>query len=153
MALEVYTLIVLSALAVIFAIGSLLSKDNFYSALYMSLTLVAVSGIYALVNLQEIFILITFIFVGAIGIVTVSLAAVYRFKPSLQLSKLWIIPSAITVVVLSYVYFTKVPVVVSAGKLSFHLDFGYVLLFSALTSLVVLLMLSVLSISRGGSGD
>lgn len=153
MPLEVYVLAILSALSVLFAVGSITSKDNFYSALYMSLTLIAVAAIYALANLQEIFILIAFIFVGAIGIVTVSLAAVYKFKPSRQLSKLWIIPSAVTAIVLSLA-FSRIPYLAQPGKLSLqNLGFDYALLFSALICLIILLMLSVLSISRGGSSD
>jgi NADH-quinone oxidoreductase subunit J len=112
-----------------------------------------VAALYALMDLQEIFILITFIFVGAIGIVTVSLAAVYKFAPSRQLSKAWIIPSAITAILLSYVFFRGLSSV-EIGKLSIQqLEFNYILLFSALISLMVLLMLSVLSISRGGTSD
>jgi len=154
MPIEVYAIFLLSAFAVISAVGSLITTDNFYAALYMALTLVTIAGIYALMNLQEIFILITFIFVGAIGIVTVSLAAVYKFRPSRQLSKLWLIPSALTVVILGYVLYTKVTYIALVGRINLSgLGLEYFLLISALVSLIVLLMLSILSISRGGISD
>ncbi len=149
MVIESYVFLILVAFAVLSSIGSLITKDNFYSALYMALTLLTIAALYALTNLQEVFVLIAFIFVGAIGIVTVALAAVYKFRPSSQLSKLWIIPSAITALVLSYVFYNNASYIVESGKIDMATTGGYIVLISALVSLMVLLMLSVISISRG----
>ncbi len=149
MVIESYVFLILAAFAVLSSIGSLITRDNFYSALYMALTLLTIATLYALTNLQEVFVLIAFIFVGAIGIVTVALAAVYKFRPTSQVSKLWIIPSAITALVLSYVFYNNTGYIVEAGKIDMSSTGGYVVLISALVSLMVLLMLSVISISRG----
>ncbi len=149
MVIESYVFLILAAFAVLSSIGSLITKDNFYSALYMALTLLTVAALYALTNLQEVFVLIAFIFVGAIGIVTVALAAVYKFRPTSQVSKLWIIPSAITALVLSYVFYNNTGYAVETGIIDIASTSGYIVLISALVSLMVLLMLSVISISRG----
>jgi NADH-quinone oxidoreductase subunit J len=71
--MEVWVLIALAGIAVLSSLGVLLSKDNFYSSLYMSATLIFVASIYAIFNLQPVFVLIVFVFVGAIGIVTVAI--------------------------------------------------------------------------------
>lgn len=147
MMIDSYVFISLLIFAVLSSIGSLMTKDNFYSALYMALALVFIASTYALVNLQEIFILIVFIFVGAVGIVTVSLAAVYKFKPSMQVSKAWIIPSVLTAGILSYVFYRSSTYIEFQGA-SINID-DYLVLIIALVSLMVLLMLSVISISRG----
>jgi NADH-quinone oxidoreductase subunit J len=119
----------------------------------MSITLLSIAAIYALSNLQEVFILIAFIFVGAIGFVTVALAAVYKFMPTKQISTGWIVPSAITALVLSYIFYDKSRIVVEAKGVDFGAMGGYLTLIAAFVSLMVLLMLSVMSISRGDSVD
>lgn len=156
-------LLALAGVAVLFSLGALLSKDNFYSSLFMSITLVFVASIYALFDLQPVFVLIVFIFVGAIGIVTVALAATYRSDPERQFSGVWALPVVITAFVLGfsvyrYTALTSQPV--SPSTVEFELiNFIPVndpiteplLLILFLMSLVVLLLLSVLKIGIGGT--
>lgn len=144
----------LAGVAVLFSLGVLLSKDNFYSSLFMAVTLVIVASVYAFFDLQPVFVLIVFIFVGAIGIVTVALAATYRFAPERQVSVLWALPVIITALILGFsVYTTQLA---SAGEIQFALgEFitpEYLLLILFLTSLIILLMLSVLKmgVEEGG---
>ncbi len=145
----------LAGVAVIFALGVLGSKDNFYSALFMSVTLVLVATVYAFFDLQPVFVLIVFIFVGAIGIVTVALAATYRSEPERQLSGLWAVPVAITAVILAGSIFMASPQPAPSGAIEFDLmqfipQTEYLLIVVFLISLVVLLLLSVLEIGVGG---
>jgi NADH-quinone oxidoreductase subunit J len=114
----------------------------------MAFTLIMVASAYALANIQEVFILITFIFVGAIGIVTVSLSAVYKFKPKSQLSSRWAIPSAITVLVVSSIFLGN-DKTLSFETTGIVVSNEYLVLLSSFIALMVLLMISVLSISRG----
>lgn len=145
----------LAGVAVIFALGVLVSKDNFYSALFMSITLVLVATVYAFFDLQPVFVLIVFIFVGAIGIVTVALAATYRSAPEQQLSGLWAVPVAIAAVVLAGSIFMASPQPTMSGAIEFDLvqfipQTEYLLIVVFLVSLVVLLLLSILEIGVGG---
>ena len=155
---EVLLLGALAGIAVLFAFGVLLSKDNFYSALFMTGTLIFVATIYAFFNLQPVFVLIVFIFVGAIGIVTVALAATYRSDPERQFSGLGAVPVAVTALILIfsiYSYSMSNQGVLSSTAIEFALmDFipiaKYLLIIVFLISLVVLLLLSVLEIGIGG---
>ena len=148
----------LAGIAVVFALGVLLSKDNFYSALFMAATLVFVATVYAFFNLQSVFVLILFVFVGAIGIVTVALAATYRSDPERQVSGLWAVPVAITaffIILAIYIYPVLNPQPMSSSAIGFELmNFipltEYMLIVVFLISLVVLLLLSVLKMSVGG---
>lgn len=158
MSTDVLLLSALGCIAVLFSLGVLVSKDNFYSSLYMSGTLIFVAAIYALFNLQPVFVLIVFIFVGAIGIVTVALAATYRFEPMRQVSGFWIAPVALAAFIIgfsiySYPFFN--PPAVPATEIRFEFeDFlpmtDYLVLIVLLITLVVLLLLSVLRMGVGG---
>jgi len=158
MSADVLLLSALAGIAVVFALGVLLSKDNFYSALYMAATLVFVATVYAFFNLQPVFVLILFVFVGAIGIVTVALAATYRSDPERQVSGLWAVPVFITALVIGSSVYSQIvfnPQPVSSSAVEFELmNFiplpEYMLIVVFLISLVVLLLLSVLKISVGG---
>jgi len=160
MSADMLLLSALAGIAVVFALGVLLSKDNFYSALYMAATLVFVATVYAFFNLQPVFVLILFVFIGAIGIVTVALAATYRSDPERQVSRLWAVPVAITVFFVSlaiatYSYSALNLQPVSSSAIEFELmNFipltEYMLLVVFLISLVVLLLLSVLKMSSVG---
>lgn len=158
MSVEMLLLLALTGVAVLFSLGVLFSKDNFYSSLFMSVTLIFVATIYALFNLQPVFILIVFIFVGAIGIVTVALAATYRSEPERQFSGLWAVPVAITAFIIilaiySYSVFNPQPVPSSAIEfklMNFIPITEYLLIVVFLMSLMVLLLLSVLKIGVGG---
>jgi len=142
-------MLLLSALActaVLTSLVVLLTRDNFYASMFMSATMIMVATTYALFNLQPVFVLIMFIFVGALGIVTVALAATYRFAPGRQISWLWVLPVAITALVLAFSVFAAQ--LAPLGKIQFallgFLTPEYLLLIIFLASLTVLLMLSVL---------
>jgi len=163
MSADVLLLSALVGVAVLFSLGVLVSKDNFYSALFMSMTLVFVAAVYALFNLQPVFVLILFIFVGAIGIVTVALAATYRTEPERQVSRFWIVPVVITAFIIGfsiYSYALLAPQPVPPRVIEFELEkfltfpgfAEYLLIILFLISLVVLLLLSVLRIGVGGRG-
>jgi NADH-quinone oxidoreductase subunit J len=157
MSADMLLLSALAGTAVVFALGVLLSEDNFYSALFMSVTLVFVATIYAFFNLQPVFVLIAFVFVGAIGIVTVALAATYRSEPERQVSGLWAVPVAITaffiiLAITCYPVFHPQPVsssVIEFELMNFLPVTEYLLLILFLISLVILLLLSVLKIGIG----
>ncbi len=139
---------------VLSSLGVLLSKDNFYSALFMTLTLVMAASVYTLFDIQSVFVLIVFVFVGAIGIVTVALAATYRAMPERQFSWVWCIPVAITAAVLCHFMFVGGAYYGIGSRVTFSLDefiktSEYQLLVVFLTSLVILLFLSVIRLYRG----
>jgi len=100
-------LLALSAAAILSAIGASLSRDNLYSALYMSITLILIAAIYTLFNVQSVFVLIVFIFVGAIGAVTVALAATLRTEVlKIPVDRLWIAPIIVVFAIIAFVLFT-----------------------------------------------
>ncbi|MFQ6062639.1 MAG: hypothetical protein ACE5J9_05635, partial [Methanosarcinales archaeon] len=108
---------------------------------------------YAVFELQPVFILITFIFVGAIGAITIALTATYRFVPTRQVDKLWIIPTAITIAVISiYVYLstsinTSIQIYnVDIALTDFPSTANNQLLVMFLVSMMVVLLLSVIKI-------
>jgi NADH:ubiquinone oxidoreductase subunit 6 (subunit J) len=159
MVMEMVLLSALAGVAVLFALGVLLSKDNFYSSLFMSAALIFVASVYAIFNLQPVFVLIVFIFVGAIGIVTVALAATYRSDPERQFSWVWAVPVVITALVIGfsiYSYNMLNSQSVSSSTIDFELinfisKSEYLVLILSLVSLVVLLLLSVLKMGVGGT--
>ena len=146
------SLLVMCSFAVLTSFAALLSRDNFYSALYMSITLLVIAGVYALYNVQPVFILIAFIFVGAVGAVTVALAATYRYvRPQLNLDYAWAIPAAITMLVLgfsiyAYVNYDVAAVFSEKAVVSFVSD--YIVLAVFFISLSILLMMSVVKFVR-----
>ncbi len=160
MVAEMLLLSALISIAMLLSIGVLATKDNFYASLFMSATLIIVATIFAFFDLQPVFVFIVFIFVGAIGIVTVALAAIYRFAPERQISGLWAIPVAITALSLGiFIYLHTwrqillTPLVykqICFDLLSFMTAPEYILLILFLTSLITLLMLSVIKMERGG---
>ncbi len=160
MNIEMLLLIALASVTVLSTLGVLLSKDNFYAAMYMSCTLVMVAAIYAFFSLGPVFILLVFVFVGAIGMVTVAIATTYRHEPKRQFSVLWLVPVLLTAAILGYslyAYMSSAPAQVQMAEYPIKFSIEnfitpeYMLLFLALTSLVVLLMLSVISIYRSES--
>ena len=158
--MEVWVLIALAGIAVLSSLGVLLSKDNFYSSLYMSATLIFVASIYAIFNLQPVFVLIVFIFVGAIGIVTVAVAATYRSDPESQFSKPWAVLVVITAAVVGFAIYSYnlLNPNVSFSSIKFELinfmaQSEYLILVLSLVALVVLLLLSVLKMVAGGTED
>jgi NADH-quinone oxidoreductase subunit J len=158
--MEVWVLIALAGIAVLSSLGVLLSKDNFYSSLYMSATLIFVASIYAIFSLQPVFVLIVFIFVGAIGIVTVAVAATYRSDPESQFSKPWAVLVVITAAVVGFAVYSykMLNPEMSFSEIKFELTnfmshSEYLILVLSLVALVVLLLLSVLKMVAGGTED
>lgn len=160
MSMEVWVLIALAGIAVLSSLGVLLSKDNFYSSLYMSATLIFVASIYAIFSLQPVFVLIVFIFVGAIGIVTVAVAATYRSDPESQFSKPWAVLVVITAAVVGFAIYSYKMLnpemsssVIKFELINFMSQSEYLILVLSLVALVVLLLLSVLKMVAGGTED
>ncbi len=144
------TLIAICCFSVIMAFATLFTKDTFYSALYMSITLITIAGMYALNNIQPVFVLITFIFVGAIGAVTVALAAMYRDpRPKLQIDFVWFIPAIITFAVIfnSIFGFNNIPSAFTNSEISVFVE-EYVVFVLFFFSLAILLMLAVVKFVR-----
>ncbi len=150
--MNIDTLIIAAAgfFAVASSIGVLLTKDNFYAAMYMSVTMLLVAAIYAAFNIQPVVVIITLIFIGAVGIVTVAIAATYRAGVSRKVSIFWIIPVIIVFAILALA-FTSLAVdsieVVNPDVFSaVATEYFFVILF--LFALVVLMMLSAIKLAR-----
>ncbi len=155
MSIEMLLLSALACTAVLSSLAVLLTRDNFYASMFMSLTLVMVAVIYALFDIQPVFVLIVFIFVGALGMVTVALAATYRFAPGRKISWLWALPVVITAFVLAVsVYAAQLaPLEKIQFALQGFITPEYLLLIIFLASLMVLLLLSVLKMGiKEGEG-
>jgi len=109
-----------------------------------------IASCYAVFGIDAAFVLIAFVFVGAIGIVTVALAATYRRPPERQLSYIWVPPAALTAVVLGY------SVLMREAHFSSQVSFDIqnflmidrILLILFLISLVVLLVSAILRMYR-----
>ncbi|HDM36612.1 MAG TPA: hypothetical protein ENG09_05105 [Candidatus Syntrophoarchaeum butanivorans] len=153
---EMVLLLALIALTILLSMGVLLARDNFFSAMYMSATLIMVASIYAFFGIQPLFILIIFIFVGVTGIVTVALAATFRSEPEKASPGFWG-PLALTtalIVAISLSTSLRHHPESGMGAIQFELggflgNPGYILLIISLTSLGILLMLSVLKMIGG----
>ncbi len=88
--------------AVASSIGVLLTRDNFYAALYMSVAMLFVAAIYAAFNIQPVVVIIALIFVGAVGIVTVAIAATYRAGVSRKVNVFWVVPVIVVFAILPW---------------------------------------------------
>ncbi len=143
-------LLALGSVTVLSSLGVLLSRDNFYSALYMALTMIFIATTFAVFNIQSAFILIAFIFIGAIGIITVALAAVFRYVPRrIPVDRLWIIPTILTIAVLSYTLYKYATFNLSTASVdisAFQSQYALAVVF--LICLMVLLMISIVKIVR-----
>ncbi len=144
-------MIIMYCFTILTAIATLLSKDTFYSALYMAVTLIAVAVIYAINNIQPVFVLITFVFVGAISAVTVALAASYRNPESKerQIEFYWIFPALLTFVIIFYTIFNfkNVPSAFSGSEVSAFVE-NYTVFALFFFALAILLMLAVVKFVR-----
>jgi len=143
-------LLALGSVTVLSSLGVLLSRDNFYSALYMALTMIFIATTFAVFNVQSAFILIAFIFIGAIGIVTVALAAVFRYVPrKIPVDRLWILPTILTIAVLAYTLYKYATFNISTASVdmsAFQSQYALAVVF--LVCLMVLLMISIVKIVR-----
>ncbi len=143
-------MVAMCCFAVLTAFAALFTKDTFYSALYMSATLVTIAGMFALNNVQPVFVLITFIFVGAIGAVTVALAAMYRDpKPKIQIDFIWFLPAIITFAAIFNAIFglKNVPSAFSGSEVSAFVE-NYAVFALFFFALAILLMLAVVKFVR-----
>ena len=93
---ETTAILAVSVFAALSSLGVLLARDNFYASIYMSVTMLLIAAIFAILGVHSMFVIIAFIFVGAIGVITVALAATYRYLPPSKLSNIWILPAIIT---------------------------------------------------------
>lgn len=147
-----YLVLALGIATVLFACGVLLTKDNLYAALYMSATLILVATMYTVYGIYSVFVLITFIFVGAIGIITIALAATYRFIPARKVNIYWIIPIAIVTAIMAYTYYLyayQMSATIVRGCDLTTFPAIYLLMVVFLVSLMALLMLSAIKLVRG----
>ncbi len=143
-------MVAMCCFAVLTAFAALFTKDTFYSALYMSATLVTIAGMFALNNVQPVFVLITFIFVGAIGAVTVALAAMYRdTRPKIQIDFVWFLPAIITFGAIFNAIFglKNVPSAFSGSEVSAFVE-NYAVFALFFFTLAILLMLAVVKFVR-----
>lgn len=136
----------IGALAISTAVGALLTRDNFYSALYMSLTMLFVAGIYAFYNLQPSVVLITLVFVGAVGVVTIAIAATYRAQNSRNVGLAW----ALLIAIVSAILILQFPSAVSFNVLSDGINFlgTYLIAVLFLVVMMILVMLSTIKILK-----
>ena len=145
------TLLVLAGFAVLFALGVLLTKDNFYAVVFMSATMVLIAGINAIFQLQMVSILIIFIFVGAIGMVTVVLAATYRREPERQFSPYWAVFTVVTAFLAAYYRLMRSVPLGTARGFELVLTSDLVLLITSMVTLIILVALSALRLTGGVS--
>ncbi len=141
---------VAGVLAVLSSIGVLMTRDNLYAALYMTVTMLFVAAIYAAFNLQPVVVMIVLIFVGAVGIVTVAIAATYRAMPSRKIDLLWLAPAIIVFGVLCYAYYrfatTNLEISANNAFAAVPTDYLFVVLF--LFVVMILMMLSAIKLAR-----
>ncbi len=149
--MDVVITAILSLIAVLSAIGALFSKDNFYSAIYLAITMLSVGAIYAEHGIFSVLALIAFIFIGAIVIITIALAATYRFLEARKINVTWIIVVEILAVIVAAI------AAINANAISTFADSfqkilpDYMNLIAFLVVLTTLLMLSAISMLRRDS--
>ena len=150
--MQVIVVALLSIASIIFAVGAWLSKDNFYSAIYMSAVMLTVGSIFSYHGIHSVFVLIAFIFIGAIGIVTVALAATYRFIEPRRISERWLLPAEVIAVVLAITVGANTIVAGEFQDAFNRILPDYLTLVTFLVALTVLIMLSAISMVRRDSG-
>ncbi|MET1124881.1 MAG: hypothetical protein ABWW66_06425 [Archaeoglobaceae archaeon] len=137
-----------SVMVVLSSIGALLTRDNLYAALYMSVAMMFVAAIYAIYDLQPVVVMIVLIFVGAVGIVTVAIAATYRAIPSRKVSLIWTAPAIIVFAVAVFAY-SQLPYELRISSTDFGVVptqyFGVILL---LFAAIILMAISAIKIAR-----
>uniref|UniRef100_A0A7C3YP74 NADH-quinone oxidoreductase subunit J n=1 Tax=Geoglobus ahangari TaxID=113653 RepID=A0A7C3YP74_9EURY len=144
-------IIVLSLVAVISAIGALFSRDNFYSAIYLAITLLAIGGIYAEHGVYSVFALIAFIFIGAIVIITIAIAATYRFLNPRKINILWLGAIEILAIIVAVTAALNFPALSGFTDAFSSVLSNYMSLITFLVVLTTLIMLSAVSMVRRDS--
>lgn len=136
--------------AVTSSVGVLLTKDNFYAALYMSVTMLFVAAIYAVFNIQPVVVIIALIFVGAVGIVTVAIAATYRAGISRKVSIFWVVPVIVVfaILALAYTNLAVESIEIANPEVFSAVATDYFFVIAFLFALVVLMMLSAIKLAR-----
>ena len=138
------------AFAVLSSIGVLLTRDNFYAALYMSVTMLLIAAIYAVYNVQAVVVMIALIFIGAVGIITVAVAASYRSMPSRRVDLLWVAPVIVVFAIVCYAYIKLAKGAVSPIEFGYFsaVPTDYLLVVIFLFSVIILMMLSAIKLAR-----
>lgn len=144
-------IILLSLVAVLSAIGALFSRDNFYSAIYLAITLLAVGGIYAEHGVYSVFALIAFIFIGAIVIITIAIAATYRYLNPRKINVLWLVIIEILALIVAVTAALNFPTLSSFTDAFPSVLSNYMSLVTFLVVLTTLVMLSAISMVRRDS--
>ena len=144
-------IILLSLVAVLSAIGALFSRDNFYSAIYLAITLLAVGGIYAEHGVYSVFALIAFIFIGAIVIITIAIAATYRYLNPRKINVLWLVIIEILALIVAVTATLNFPTLSSFTDAFPSVLSNYMSLVTFLVVLTTLVMLSAISMVRRDS--
>ncbi len=136
--------------AVASSIGVLLTRDNFYAALYMSVAMLFVAAIYAAFNIQPVVVIIALIFVGAVGIVTVAIAATYRAGVSRKVNVFWVVPVIVVFAILALAYASLAveSIEVMNPEVFSAVATNYFFVVAFLFALVVLMMLSAIKLAR-----
>ncbi len=134
--------------AVLASIGVLLTRDNLYAALYMSVAMVFVAAMYAVYNLQPVVVMIVLIFVGAVGIITIAIAATYRAIPSRSVSIAWLLPAAIVFALVAYAYSKTTDGLLIASTDFSYVPTEYLFVILLLFAVMVLMMLSAVRLAR-----
>jgi len=96
-------------------------------------------------------VLIAFVFVGAVGMITIAIAATYRYVPTRKVNIVWIAPVIIVFAVASYFYykFATSNIKTQGLNLAFErFSTDYTLLITFLFSLIILMMLSAIKLAR-----
>ncbi len=150
MNIETVIIAVAGVFAVASSVGVLLTRDNFYAALYMSVTMLFVAAMYAAFDLQPVVVIIALIFVGAVGIVTVAVAATYRGKIAREVSLLWVAPVFVVFAILAYAYYSLAAnnIEISGQETFSTIPTDYFSVIILLFSLTVLMMLSAIKLAR-----
>ena len=141
-------IILLSLVAVLSAIGVLFSRDNFYSAIYLAVTLLAIGGIYAEHGVYSVFALIAFIFIGAIVIITIAIAATYRYLNPRKINVLWLVIIEILALIVAVTAALNFPALSGFADAFPSVLSSYMSLITFLVVLTTLVMLSAISMVR-----
>lgn len=148
------SLLMIGIIAMLSACGSLITRDNLYSALYMSITLILAAAAYAVFGISPVLILIVLIFVGAIGAVTVVLASTHRYiTPEISVAgPVWGIPAIVTMFIIGFVIFIRVPydIRISYDWTAILDSFAseYVILTTFVVTLIVIMVMALVKFVR-----
>lgn len=138
-------------LAILGATGVLFTRDDFYAALYLCLTMIFVSSMYAAYNIQQVVVLLTLIFVGVVGAVTIVVAATYETRLPREPNKVWAAFAAVVFIIVASAYYSITTELKISGD--FAKEFAtvpteYFLVLVVLFTLMILIVLSAIKLVR-----